>query len=127
MVTLSERRPRPRLTSHAQDEAIQQAVRDDPFTNAVYIRERLQLDVNCTAAFEGGRLTTQDSCKKGAALRRASGCKISLRPSVCGQGAISGRGSCLRTKKHSTAQTMESSTTGNPIIQAKKQFKIFKS
>ncbi|KAK4303738.1 hypothetical protein Pmani_024271 [Petrolisthes manimaculis] len=46
MVTLSERRPRPRLTSSAQDEAIQQAVRDDPFTNTVSIRERLQLDVN---------------------------------------------------------------------------------
>ncbi|KAK4316236.1 hypothetical protein Pmani_012588 [Petrolisthes manimaculis] len=28
------------------DEAIQQAVRDDPFTNAVSIREQLQLDVN---------------------------------------------------------------------------------
>ncbi|KAK4303822.1 hypothetical protein Pmani_024192 [Petrolisthes manimaculis] len=28
------------------DEAIQQAVRDDPFTNAVSIREHLQLDVN---------------------------------------------------------------------------------
>ncbi|KAK4297430.1 hypothetical protein Pmani_030149 [Petrolisthes manimaculis] len=42
----AERRPRPRITSRAQDEAIQQAVRDDPFTNAVSIREQLQLDVN---------------------------------------------------------------------------------
>ncbi|KAK3894362.1 hypothetical protein Pcinc_001899 [Petrolisthes cinctipes] len=42
----AERRPRPRLTSRAQDEAIQQAVRDDPFTNAVSIRKRLRLNVN---------------------------------------------------------------------------------
>ena len=45
MVIIPERRPRPRVTTPAQDDAILQAVHDYPFTNAVSIREQLHLDV----------------------------------------------------------------------------------
>ncbi|KAK3851690.1 hypothetical protein Pcinc_022219 [Petrolisthes cinctipes] len=54
----AERRPRPRLTSRAQDEAIQQAVRDDPFTNAVSIRKRLRLNLRPSKHIRGGQERT---------------------------------------------------------------------
>ncbi|KAK3894632.1 hypothetical protein Pcinc_001610 [Petrolisthes cinctipes] len=41
-----ERRPRSRVTTPAQDAAIERAVEDDPFTNAVRIREELQLNTS---------------------------------------------------------------------------------
>ncbi|KAK3890038.1 hypothetical protein Pcinc_005994 [Petrolisthes cinctipes] len=41
----SDRRPRPKLTTPQEDENIRRAVQDDPFTNAVAIRESLHLNV----------------------------------------------------------------------------------
>ncbi|KAK3896189.1 hypothetical protein Pcinc_000111 [Petrolisthes cinctipes] len=58
----AERRPPPRLTSRAQDEAIQQAVRDDPFTNAVSIRERLRLNQRSHPLPPGPVIYVQDRC-----------------------------------------------------------------
>ncbi|KAK3894361.1 hypothetical protein Pcinc_001898 [Petrolisthes cinctipes] len=115
----AERRPRPRLTSRAQDEAIQQAVRDDPFTNAVSIRKRLRLNVNAQTVRRRLReagLRHRIPARKERLSEEHRAARLAYARQYVDKGLdFWSRGHVYGRKKHSTAQTMESSTNGDPI------------